>query len=251
MELSSEDREAVLVRARELSPWHFDYEILPGVTTGSINRPDQSDPALLRTIDPTEMTRFFQKYYPNALAGKTMLDVACNSGGYCFLAHALGVERALGVEVRQHWLDQAEFIRSLKYPASPNVEFRLQDIQEYLKSAEEKFDITIFKGIFYHLPDPIGVLDQLCGMTRETILVDTASTDRIPETCLTAISESKSRLMSGVNGLAWLPGGPAAIKPILSYKGFNSTEVMLWRRNQTPDGSGRFLLVGSRLPPSD
>jgi tRNA (mo5U34)-methyltransferase len=251
MELQLDDPEAVLARARELSPWHFDYEILPGTNTGSLNRPDYADPSKQRVaiVDPGEMRTFFQKYYPSGLAGKTMLDVACNSGGYCFLSYTLGVERVVGIEVRQHWLDQAEFIRSVKYPDSRNVEFRLQDVQEYLKSAEDNFDITIFKGIFYHLPDPIGVLDRLCGMTRETIVIDTASSDHIPEACLTAVSETRNHVMSGIHGLAWLPGGPAAIKPILSSRGFNSTEVAYWRHNLPPAGRGRFRMIGSRLSP--
>jgi len=58
-----------------------------------------------------------------------------------------------------------------------------------LDSSAERFDVTVFKGIFYHLPDPIGVLGRLCDLTNETILVDTASSDLIPEACLT---QSKS-----------------------------------------------------------
>src|SRR6266853_2620809 len=244
----SEDRDAVLARVGELAPWHFDYEIFPGIRTPSFNRPDDPDPSLrgVQTIDPAEMTSAFHKYYPNGLDGKSVLDVACNSGGYCFLAHTLGAKRAVGVEVRQHWIDQAELIRSVKFPSSSNVEFRREDIKHYLKAAEDSFDLTIFKGIFYHLPDPIGVLDRLCDMTREVILVDTASTYDIPETCLTAITESTTHVMSGVDGLAWLPGGPAAIRPILEYKGFRFTEVRYWRRTPDRAGRGRFRLIGSR-----
>jgi SAM-dependent methyltransferase len=245
-----EDREAILARATELSPWHFDHEILPGITTGSFNRADYSDGSCngVATIDPNEMMVFFRKYYPNGLGGKTLLDVACNSGAYCFLAHTLGVKRAVGVEVRQRWLDQAEFVRSIKYPGSSNVEFHRQEIQEYLCSANDSFDITIFKGIFYHLPNPIGVLDKVCEMTRETILIDTASSENVPETCLTPISESVTHVMSGVNGLGWLPGGPAAIRPILKYKGFAFIEVQFFRRGISNAGRGRFRIIGSRAP---
>jgi tRNA (mo5U34)-methyltransferase len=95
------------------------------------------------------------------------------------------------------------------------------DIVTYLDSSDERFEITLFKGISYHLPDPISVLSRLCERTNETILVNTASSDTIPEACLTPISETQTPVMSGVDGLAlaWLPGGPAAIRPILEYKG--------------------------------
>jgi tRNA (mo5U34)-methyltransferase len=150
--------------------------------------------------------------------------------------------------VRQHWIDQAEFVRAIKFPRSTDIEFRRMDIAGYLNLSEERFDITIFKGIFYHLPDPIGVLGRLCDLTKETILVDTDSSDAVPESCLTAIKESKTQVMSGVDGLAWLPGGPAAIRPILEFKGFEFTEVKYWHRQTSPNKRGRFSIVGSRSP---
>lgn len=246
------DRDAIVARARQLAPWHFDIELFPGVRTASLNEPGYADPDLagVRTIDPAKMAKVIGAYYPDGLAGKTLLDVACNAGGYCFLARSLGAARALGVEARQHWVDQAEFIRSVKFAGSAQIEFVRQDIQQYVKESRESFDLTIFKGIFYHLPDPIGVLGRLCDMTREVIVVDTDSSFAIPESCLTSIQESRTHVMSGLDGLAWLPGGPAAIVPILRWKGFTSTEVVYWRPVPAPPADrGRFCLVGSRFPP--
>jgi len=247
MDLTAQERNTILRRLSELAPWHFDHEILPGVMTGSFNRPTYAEPDLtsVALIDPRNMIRFFKQ--AGGLAGKSVLDVACNSGGYCFLAYTLGATRVLGVEVRQHWLDQAEFVRSVKYPSSTAVEFRTTNIVEYLDSSEERFDITIFKGIFYHLPDPISVLSRLCDRTTEMLLVDTMSSDIVPEDCLTPIKESETHVMSGVNGLAWLPGGPAAVKPILEFKGFKFTEVDNWRHGISPN-RGRFGIVASRSP---
>jgi hypothetical protein len=149
--------------------------------------------------------------------------------------------------VRSHWINQAEFIRSVKYPGAVNINFEVADAKMFLSSAERGFDITVFKGILYHLPDPIGVLLQFGAVTREVMLVDTASADDVPEDCLYPWQESKTHVMSGVDGLAWLPGGPAAVRKIMEYAGFRHFEVPFWRHHDSPI-RGRFQIIGSRQP---
>jgi len=251
LDSTADEREAIGARLRELSPWHFDHEILPGMRTGSFNRSeyDSKDHENVILVGTHDVQKFFEKLYKNDLSGKSLLDLACNSGRYCFLAHELGAVRTLGVEVRKLWVEQAEFVKSIKYSTAKSVEFIQQDIQDYLFNSTDRFEISIFKGIFYHLPNPIGVLARVCDMTAETILVDTDSSDSIPEACLEPYRESMTQVMSGVDGLAWLPGGPAAIMPILEHHGFKFTEVGYWRRGATTGRSrGRFSVIASRSP---
>lgn len=243
------DRSEILRRAKELSPWHFDFEILPGVKTASFNDPTDPDPnrRQVESIDPSEILPVLRDYYPNGFSGKDVLDVGCNSGGYCFVAHELGARSATGIDVRQHWITQAEWIKSIKYPnAGSAVNFEVGDVRRFLAGQERQFDIVIFKGVFYHLVDPIGTLLDLCDRTREVLLVDTASSDIIPEHCIAPIAESTTHVMSGVDGLAWLPGGPAAIRPILEFKGFKSFGVRYWLHGITKAHQGRFRVVASR-----
>jgi tRNA (mo5U34)-methyltransferase len=239
----------ILRRAKELSPWHFDFEILPGVKTSSFNDPNHPDPSMrqVESIDPSEIVPILGEYYPSGLSGKDVLDVGCNAGGYCFMAHELGARSATGVEVRQHWMDQAEWIKSLKYPNSGDaIRFEVSDLRPFLARQNRQFDIVIFKGVFYHLADPIGTLLDLCDATREFLLIDTASSDLIPEHCMAPIAESTTQVMSGVDGLAWLPGGPAAIRPVLQFKGFKSIQLVFWHHGITQTDRGRFRLLASR-----
>lgn len=244
------DRDDILRRAKELSPWHFDFEILPGVRTIGFNDPNHPDPSKrqVSSIDPTEIIPILKDYYPLGLAGKDVLDVGCNAGGYCFITHELGARSATGVEVRQHWIDQAEWIKSVKYPNAANaIRFEVGDLRHFLARRDRQFDVVIFKGVFYHLADPIGTLLDLCDATREFLLIDTASSDLIPEHCLAPIAESTTQVMSGVDGLAWLPGGPAAIRPALQFKGFKSIRLAFWHHGITQADRGRFRLLASRL----
>ncbi len=241
------DQSSIIQQAKALGPWHFDFEILPGVRTAQLNDKDSADPDKrgVFTLDPYHLLPFFKKYYPDGLQGKDVLDVGCNSGGYCFVAAELGARSALGFDVRQHWLDQAEFIRSHKYAQYPGVRFVRADAKQFLNDVEQ-VDIVIFKGMLYHLPDPVHILLQLAEIAREVILVDTASSETIPEGCWVPVHETKTHLMSGVDGLAWLPGGPAAVRPLLEYAGFGQCEVSSWLHNHPGNGRGRFQIIGTR-----
>ena len=81
-------------------------------------------------------------------------------------------------------------------------------------------------------------------MTREVIFVNTESDLTVPEHCLSYKPESITRVMSGIDGLAWWPGGPAALSPILEYAGFE-VKVPVWNRDPA-SGRGRFRIIGKR-----
>jgi tRNA (mo5U34)-methyltransferase len=40
-----------------------------------------------------------------------VLDCACNCGAFLFWAKELGADECFGFDIRQHWIDQAEFLR--------------------------------------------------------------------------------------------------------------------------------------------
>lgn len=228
MTTASVDLDQLKSKLAEMAPWHFEIEIAPGVWTHSFNKDSYTEDHKhkVRTVDPAEFRKLFQRYYPQGLKGKTFLDIGCNAGGYCFLAHEMGAEHAYGFDVRDHWIDQANLVRQVKYPNATNIKLEVADLKQFKEG--QQFDITLFKGVFYHLPDPIHDLLNICRVTREMLVLDTATADDIPENCMRPIQESAVRVMSGVDGLAWLPGGPAAVAPVLAYAGFPHMRTLRW-----------------------
>ena len=239
--------DSIITQAQALAPWHFDFEIAPGVRTSDTNQVDdgEKDKQNVGIIDPTHLMSFFRKYYPDGLSGKDLVDVGCNSGGYCFLAAELGARKVVGFDIRDHWIEQAIFIKNIKFDRYDNIEFRSADAKSFIDS-QGSVDIVIFKGVLYHLPDPIHVLMKLAEHAREAILVDTASSDSIAESHWAPIQEIRTHVMSGVDGLAWLPGGPAAIRPVLEYVGFRKFDVVYWQHETGHIGGGRFQVVSRR-----
>ena len=238
------DRDEIIECAKALVPWHYDFEIVEGMRTHSLNDPDNPNHTML-ALDPRRIVPILKRLYPEGLGGKDILDIGCNAGGYCFLAAELGARSAVGVDIRQHWLNQAALIHRTKYADLKNVTFKIGDAKTALKDIES-VDIVIFNGIFYHLPDPISILLQACEAARETIFVNTLTSDNIPEHCLAPKMESKTNLLSGVDGLSWVPGGPSVIRTILAHAGFARFEVNFHAHGLDDKGRGRMEVIGRR-----
>ena len=205
------DIDSIAERARALSPWRLKVELAPGLWTSDCNRVDESDPDKMNVavIDPREIIPFFNKYYPGGLTDKDVLDVACNSGGYSFLARELGARSVTGFDIREHWIEQARFIKSIKYPTDISISFKKRDASMYFKKAKKQYDIIIFKGILYYLPDPINILMGYCDLARDAILIDSVCSYEIPEQCFAAVAETGGHMLSGVRWAGVVAGRTA------------------------------------------
>jgi tRNA (mo5U34)-methyltransferase len=235
-------------KLRELAPWHFDMEVMPGLRTAACNKEAYGNIDLdkVGVIDPYEMRDLLRVILPDqGIAGKTFLDVGCNAGGYCFVAHELGATACYGFDVREHWIRQAELIKSVKYPAASNVQFTTADVKQFAHDGQ--YDVVLFKGVFYHLPDPISTLARMCELAGRAIIVDSASRSDIPGECMVPWWESTTHVMSGVDGLAWFPGGPEVVGSILKWSGFPHMRVVHHKKGDTAERfRGRFRVIATR-----
>jgi len=222
------DRAALTAEMERLGPWLHDVEIAPGLSTASTNASAnggaEPDKAVLTSFSPeTMMRRIVDQVYGDAgLAGRTFLDCGCNSGGHSFAAAGMGASRAFGFDARQHWLDQAAFLA--RFANAPQVELGLMTLDSLRDAGMEPFDVTLFSGLFYHLPDPIGGLKIAADLTKELLIVNTSWVP-FPHDGLVLSRESASHVLSGIDGLAWLPTGPAVMRPILAWCGFPHMRV--------------------------
>jgi tRNA (mo5U34)-methyltransferase len=192
-----------------------------------------------------------QKVYPDGLAGRSVLDCACNCGGYLYWAKELGAGECFGFDVRQHWIDQARFLAQTPLWQRFAVSFEVCDLYDLPKLGLKPFDFTIFKGIFYHLPDPVTGLKIVADLTKELIFLETATRSGYPDGMLAVSQEDRVALMSGVYGLNWFPTGPNVLARILNWLGFSETHCLSWQKgpieNQPPD-LGRLQILASRKP---
>lgn len=223
------DLDAVAAEIRRLAPWHHDVEIAPGLTTagaaaGAPYPPELGTPTV---VDPQlNLELLVQDVFPEGLAGRSFLDCACNAGGYVFAAKRLGAGRCFGFEVRDHWLEQAHFLS--RHLPSPDIDFAQSRLEDLPSLGLAPFDVTFFSGIFYHLPDPIAGLRSAADLTKELIVVNTAAFPGDGRS-LVLNREGVVPVMSGVDGLAWLPNGDRVVRELLAWCGFPHSRLRFHR----------------------
>lgn len=224
--------EELRAEIRRLGPWHQDLEIAPGIRTGE--RAPDADPDPLGVGQPgmlepgRVLSILMRDVFPSGFEGRSVLDCGCNAGGYLFEATRMGAGRCFGFDVREHWLNQARFLS--RHLPSDNIEFDQLDLLALRERKLEPFDVTLFFGLFYHLPDPVAGLRIAADLTRELLVLNTAADPKLEGHALTLNLESETALMSGVHRLAWLPTSPRVLEEILHWCGFPHTRVHYVRK---------------------
>ena len=157
--LSDED-----LRARmQLFHWWHSMPLRPGVTTFG-GKPEellmQEEEAFLGPFD---------------LMGRSVIDIGAWNGFFSFAAKRRGARRVLATD--SYAWNHPDF-RGREAFNLARAELGLDVEAEQLDPTEIDaklglFDVVLFVGVFYHLYDPIDVLQRLRGITRQLLLVET------------------------------------------------------------------------------
>jgi tRNA (mo5U34)-methyltransferase len=183
-----------------------------------------------------EMVRPLRQLYQQGLEGRTVLDCACNGGGYLFWARAAGAGDCFGSDVREHWIRQARLLQEQR-ANSDRIRFEAIDVYDLPELGLEAFDITIFAGLFHHLADPVSGLKIAADLTNELMIFDTATMWGMEDDSLVADTEGSLR---------WVPSGPAVVERILRWAGFIDTQVMHYM--QTDETAGQVGILATKRP---
>ena len=261
--------ESLIPSIENLKPWHQIIELNENLTTATpfvANNPyqtvwvsesrsikkyqglERNEKGSVSLIDcRPEFMELMNLIYPDGMKNKRLLDCACNAGGFCFWSKELGAEFAYGFDVRQHWIEQAEFVLQHRTIASTsNVEFSVCDLYELDQLGLDVFDVTIFQGIFYHLPYPIEGLKKATDLTKDLIWLNTAFNFVAADGLLQPKLEGTEQVMSGVHRLSWLPTGPVSIAKILRSLGFKEIRLVKSCQYQNHDYLGRLGIIARR-----
>lgn len=245
-------KDALIPKILSLGPWHMNIQLTADVSTGQAY--SSSGVQDRKTTNEVALQDFrsgflsqLDEIYPQGLAGKRFLDCACNAGGYSFWARERNIEHAFGFDVREHWIRQAEFVQQHRVVApTDRIEFRVCNLMGLQELRLAPFDLTMFKGIFYHLPDPVAGLKIAADMTREVLWLNTAYASGFPDGMLKVTMESRELVMSGVDGLAWFPTGPRVLIQILEWLGFVECKQIFDIPGTAKDPFGRLEIVAAR-----
>jgi SAM-dependent methyltransferase len=223
--MSTTTQTELLDEIRRLGPWHQNLRLTDDVAIGSAYGTEAMAPgenqgvAFINSRD--HYLARLRRIFPDGMAGLSVLDFGCNSGGFCFWAKELGAATTTGIDVRQHWIDQANFVKHNRTIApTDGMRFVVGDLMDLPKLGIEPANFTVFQGIFYHLADPIAGLKIAADWTKDVLWFNSAIRPGPDEDCLRCSFESKSQLMSGVHSLSWFPTGAKVIAQMLTWLGF-------------------------------
>ncbi len=160
---------------QRLAPFYHDIALPYGLRT------HVPELARRKDVERERFQRFIDHAWPallncygGTLAGRRVLDVACNCGGFSIQAARSGAEAVLGIDVVDHYLEQANFIRNVL--ALPQVQFRKLAIEDLDQEAVGSFDVSFCFGLLYHLENPVLALKRLAAVTDDILVVDTRVT---------------------------------------------------------------------------
>lgn len=252
---SHADREGLVRRVRELGPWHQDIRLTAELTIAdvfpdAVPQVDRNINLGVPFVQPREsFLAQLDRIFPEGLAGKSLLDCACNGGGHCFWAAERDVESAFGFDIREHWIRQARFVQAQRRVArTDQLRFAVADLMELPRWKLPPADLTVFKGIFSHLADPIGGLRIAAELTREVLIFNSPIVAGADDGQLHCVQENSQRLMAGVAGFKWLPTGPRVIANLLRWMGFADIRLIFQSGPGESGARPRIGILAARQP---
>lgn len=213
--------------------WHYAFRFAGGLTfpTSHVRPgPYTDDP-----LRPLQRFRHFMPYLVEAaggsLAGKRILDIACNSGFWSIQCALMGAE-VVGFDARPELIAQANLLK--RATGATTAEFRVLDFWNMSPDAlGGTFDIVLNLGILYHLADPIEALALTKRMCRSHIVLDTAVHPSDDPVMLLKWEEPFDIRMAAEEGIVAVPS-LRAIELILRQVGFEQCTRIPIRSKDLP-----------------
>ncbi len=107
--------------------------------------------------------------FPDSLSGKSVLDLGCNFGNFCFEAANRGAARVVGIDVDPENIRKAGLLADCM---GANVEFYQSNVET--DPITDDFDYVLCLNLLHHLSDPIALLDKLIARTKEYLILEIA-----------------------------------------------------------------------------
>ena len=132
-----------------------------------------------RGYTPTTIETVYKKCQvqlpKNLIEDKTILDLgsALGAAGHYVLTN--GAKHYTGVELQNYYVDHSNILLS-KYWDSTKFLIVHQEIEDFLdeKIAQNiKYDYVLAAGVIYCFLNMVSILDKLCKITREAIVIET------------------------------------------------------------------------------
>lgn len=107
------------------------------------------------------------QFLDDDLEGKSLLDIGCAYGFFCFEAERRRAARVVGTELKRHRFIGCNILKEIK---GSNAEFLFRDI--FNDPMNEQFDIVLFLNVIHHLAEPIKALRMAARSCKEKLIIE-------------------------------------------------------------------------------
>ncbi len=152
--VTSGDQDRARATVSKVPHWHHKFEVYPGVVT-----PGSYDPQFL-----LEKLRL-----PKDMTGLQVLDIGPSDGFFSMNMARRGAQVTV-VDYRAkngHGFEAMEQLTGLEF------DYRQMNLYDIPGSDIGEFDIVLFLGVLYHLPDMMRALNIVAQLCRSRLLVET------------------------------------------------------------------------------
>lgn len=121
------------------------------------------------------------QFPPDLFKDKTVADVGACDGFFSFYAEQNGAKDVLAIDPYRWTLDErwsgmngfnlAREINESKVKSSTEL------LEELSPESTGEWDIVLFLGVFYHLVNPIKILENVASIAKETLVVETINAE--------------------------------------------------------------------------
>ncbi len=231
--------------------WHYAFAFDGGLTFDARYRRPPHFP-------PERPFQRFAHFMPSlsaaagGLAGKRILDIACNSGFWSLQCALLGAREVVGIDARPELIEQAKLVQ--RVAGIDQVSFRQLDFWEMTPEVlSGPFDIVLNLGLLYHLAKPLEALERTLRMTTSVVLLDTAI-DPSPEPIVRLRWEEPTDIRNAAHAGIVMHPTRASIELMLRHLGVADVRELALRSLDMPpdylDGRRASWIIRTRAQAS-
>jgi len=105
--------------------------------------------------------------FPESMEGKSVFELGCALGYFCFEAEKRGARHIVGAEIDQKRLSCANILKEI---TNSNVIF--SNINIFENNFNEKFDYVLALNVLHHILYPMIAIKKLSSITKEIMIIE-------------------------------------------------------------------------------
>ncbi|MEX2298759.1 MAG: methyltransferase domain-containing protein [Dongiaceae bacterium] len=108
--------------------------------------------------------------FPAAMPGRSVFDIGCMYGFFCFEAEDRGATQCVGADIDPENVRKCRLLAEARGSKAQFVHFDIEGDE-----IPQQFDYMLCLNVLHHLRNPIGALEKMIRATRERLILEIAS----------------------------------------------------------------------------